>query len=85
MVEYVLFSFLGGVILLATSIFDYSRKKRESLPYGLSEKPSDPSEIPVGSSGEPTNGSLRIDPVLLGYLVAVVCQIPLSLSFIGVV
>lgn len=85
MLGYVILSTLGAIIFLVSTIYDYYLEKNESLPYGLSEKPSDPSEIPVGSSSSETKYWEYIEPVLLGYLIAIVLQLPLLLSILGVI
>lgn len=86
-------SILGGVIFLATAAADYvTSRDITALSVSQDNVASHPSEIPVGST--PTEVTLkqrirlaisRIRTPIIGYLLAVILQIPFLFETAGVI
>ena len=83
--DYFVLSLIGGLVFLGTSFLDYYWTQKSSNNTNINEA-SHPSEIPVGSSPETTSYLTKtsLEPRLLGYIGAILLQIPFTLSMIGV-
>jgi hypothetical protein len=84
--DYISLSLIGGMIFLFTSLFDYySERKMDEI--SNTDTPSHPSDITVGSKpNSPKYAMASISkPQPIGYIIAVLCQLPLILSIIGII
>ena len=84
--DYATLSIIGGILLLITAIFDYYWTRiQSSTNVSFNESPSSPKEIPVGSrpSSEQKSYLKTVRPRYIGYLLAVLLQIPVLLSELG--
>lgn len=78
----------GSILFVITGALDWRQRNTEGSNTPQSQ-PDHPSEIPVGSrppDDEESNG-FRLQKIFpwLGYILAVILQIPLFLSILGVV
>lgn len=77
---------LGGILFLVTSLFDYYWTRIQSQESASTSTPKSPSDVPVGSkpSGYRSDSVLsKIEPRYLGYISAVILQLPLVASQLG--
>ena len=85
----------GGILFLTTAVVDYLSSKGYSLSLLRSDSPDSPthpSQVPVGQRPSDVTSKERIKSLikrlltpLLGYIVAVILQIPLLLEITGVI
>jgi hypothetical protein len=84
MVEYLALSISGALLLLLTGSFDYYQNRLQS---SIETQTSSGLDIPpVGGNDkeEPNDVHIALNPVFVGYLVSILLQIPVVLSFMGV-
>jgi len=96
--NYIGFSLLGGAVFLITSLLDYYWTKTATNITRISNDSLDPSDIPVGSRPdsdeihsyeteglEQRSRLLPTEPTIIGYILAVILQLPALLSIFGVI
>jgi len=86
--EYISLAIIGGIIFFLTSIFDYYLCRVTSEQTDLTDTPTSPSEIPVGSKPnkkEKETLYTSIEPRYTGYLLAILFQLPAFGSQLGLI
>lgn len=80
MVEFVWLSVVGALLLFLTASFDfYSRR------FGTSASVADEDKPPAIGNSPSYSKDYQTSPIPLGYIAAVVLQIPAALSVLGVI
>lgn len=76
---------LGGILFLVTAVLDYYWSRHQTDQSTQAETPTSPDKVPVGSKPPEENGSIqsKIEPRYVGYLLAVVLQLPALASQMG--
>jgi hypothetical protein len=85
--EYISLAIIGGILFFLTSVFDYYLSRISSEQTGLTDTPTSPSEIPVGSKPNKKEETLyaSIEPRYAGYLLAILFQLPALGSKLGLI
>lgn len=83
---YVDLAILGGILFLATAVLDYYWSRIKPQQGGTTDIPKTPSEVPVGSKPPDYRSDSiwsKIPPIYLGYLVAILLELPFLASQLG--
>ena len=82
---YLSLSIFGGILFLITSVLDYYWSRLQTRESPAIETATSPSDIPVGSKPTESDSSplSNIEPRYVGYILAVLLQLPALVSQLG--